>query len=52
MAPKERLDLLLSRVYYPSKLSKALYKVGVDTEDWLHLLMHRLPLPRFLRSKL
>lgn len=38
MAPKERLDVLLSRVYYPNKLAKALYKLGLDTEDlWLKL---------------
>ena len=33
MAPKERLELLLSKVYYPNKLTKALYKLGYDTEE-------------------
>ena len=34
MAPAEALQLLLKHVYYPSKLSKLLYKLGVNTEDW------------------
>ena len=35
MAPRDRLEVLLSRVHYPNKVSKALYKLGLDTEDWL-----------------
>lgn len=43
MAPKAHLGLLLSRVYYPNKLSKALFKLGVNTEDWVDYVWARLP---------
>lgn len=42
MVPKERLEALLARVYYPSKISKALWKLGVDTEDWFQKLRSKL----------
>jgi hypothetical protein len=29
----DRMELLLSKVYYPNKLTKALYKLGLDTEE-------------------
>ncbi len=50
MAPKKHLGLLLSRVYYPSKVSKALYKLGVDTEDWVDFLLSKMP--EKIRSRL
>ena len=50
MAPKANLSLLLSRVYYPNKLSKALYKLGLDTEEWVDYALAKLP--QKLRSKL
>ena len=43
MAPMKHLSLLLSHVYYPSKISKALYKLGLNTEDWVDFVLPKLP---------
>ncbi len=50
MAPKQQLGVVLSRVYYPNKLSKALYKLGLNTEDWVDYIWSKTPLK--IRSKL
>ena len=50
MAPKKHLELLLSRVYYPNKVSKALYKLGLNTEDWVDFILSKLP--EKIRSRL
>lgn len=50
MAPKAKLGVVLSRVYYPNKLSKALYKIGLNTEDWFDYFWSKAP--QKLRSKL
>jgi hypothetical protein len=50
LAPRAQLSAVLARVHYPNKLSKALYKMGLDTQDWVDYLWSKAPLR--LRSKL
>jgi hypothetical protein len=33
MAPSENYQLLMNTIYYPNKLTKLLYKLGVDTNQ-------------------
>jgi hypothetical protein len=33
MAPADNYHLLMKSVYYPNKLTKLLYKLGVDAEE-------------------
>jgi len=35
MAPAQNYELVLQRIYYPNKVSKLLYKMGINTEDFL-----------------
>jgi phospholipase D1/2 len=50
MAPKDKLGIVLSRVYYPNKISKALYKIGLNTEDWVDYVWSKIPTK--IRSRL
>jgi len=36
IVPVEYHQLLLKHIYYPTKFSKFLYKMGVNTEDLFH----------------
>jgi len=38
MAPSENYELVLKRIYYPNKISKLLYKMGINTEDFFQNL--------------
>eukprot|EP01102_Stenamoeba_stenopodia_P013684 TRINITY_DN4473_c1_g1_i1.p1 TRINITY_DN4473_c1_g1~~TRINITY_DN4473_c1_g1_i1.p1 ORF type:complete len:974 (+),score=221.89 TRINITY_DN4473_c1_g1_i1:104-3025(+) len=39
MAPAEHYQLLMQNVYYPNKVTKLLYKMGVNTEDLFNQTM-------------
>jgi len=48
MAPAENYHLVLKSVYYPNKLTKLLYKMGVDAEDLNDRVSMLLPsMPEF-----
>ncbi|EFA81758.1 phospholipase D [Heterostelium album PN500] len=35
LAPIDKYEFLLKKIYYPNKFAKILYKLGVDTDEWI-----------------
>ena len=52
MVPENNYGLLKKHVYYPNKVTKALFKMGVNTEDLLYEFIKKLPFQTANRSKL